>query len=155
MQLLFYTLLASGLLMIGLEIFLPGGVLGILGGMALVGAIITAYFAFPNIWLFIVALIIALVFITILLWLKYFPKTAIDKGMTLSATGKDFKSSNNQYRHLLGKEGEALTQLHPAGMVKINGVKYDVVTDGTMVEKGQSVCVISVNGNRIVVRQTK
>ncbi|MFC1461824.1 NfeD family protein [Verrucomicrobiota bacterium] len=156
MTLLFFILLAAGLFMICLEIFLPGGVIGLMGVLSLAGAVIIAFMAFgPLTGMYIAVSIIIVLGISMVLWIKYFPKTSVGKSMTLSKDGKDFKSSDNAFRELVGKEAETLTELRPAGIVQIDSSKYDVVTEGNLVDKGKTVRVIKVEGNRIVVRQVK
>ena len=154
MQLLFFVLLISGLLMVCLEIFLPGGIIGFFGALALIGAIVIGFLAFgPGTGVVIAVSIIILLGITVFLWIKFFPQSRIGKSITLSADGKAFKSSSNKSSDLVGKEGEAFTELRPAGVIIIDGSRYDVVTEGNLINKGKPVRVIKVQGNRIVVRQ--
>ena len=54
---------------------------------------------------------------------------------------------------LLGKSGEAVTILRPAGKARIDERMVDVVSDGPFIEQGATVQVVEVLGNRIVVRQ--
>lgn len=156
MTLLFFILLVAGLLMICLEIFLPGGITGLLGAVSLAGAVIIGFSAFGSVMgMYILVAIIFLLAACVVLWIKYFPKTIIGKSMTLSTDGKKFKSSGDQFRELVGKEAETLTELRPAGKVQIGDSKYDVLSEGKLVDRGKRVRVIKVEGNRIVVRQIK
>jgi membrane-bound serine protease (ClpP class) len=52
----------------------------------------------------------------------------------------------------VGKRGVARTTLRPSGKVEIDGRRYDVVTDGALVDEGTEVIVIETDGTRIVVR---
>ena len=45
---LFIIFLVTGLIFVGAEIFVPGGILGVFGGLALIGACITGFNAFPG-----------------------------------------------------------------------------------------------------------
>jgi len=54
---------------------------------------------------------------------------------------------------LVGKIGEVLTELRPAGSILLDGVPVDVVSEGAFLEKGEQVRVISVQGSRVVVRK--
>ena len=54
---------------------------------------------------------------------------------------------------LVGKTGEVLTELRPAGSILLDGVPVDVVSEGAFLEKGEQVRVISVQGSRVVVRK--
>jgi len=53
---------------------------------------------------------------------------------------------------LVGRTGIVLTELRPAGSARIDGKSVDVVSEGRFVPKGTSVEVVSVQGNRVVVR---
>lgn len=56
------------------------------------------------------------------------------------------------FDHLAGRRGEAVTQLTPAGKVRIDGQVVNVVSDGSVVARGESIEVIEVIGNRVIVR---
>lgn len=53
---------------------------------------------------------------------------------------------------LMGREGVAVGDLRPSGVVRIGDERVDVVTEGDYVVKGSRVKVIQVRGNRVVVR---
>lgn len=156
MTTLFFFLLASGLLMICLEIFLPGGIIGIFGVIALAGAITIGFMAFGHeTGMFLLVGVVVLLCVSVIVWIKFFPKTVIGRSMTLASDGKDFKSSDDRFRELVGKEARALTALRPAGLVQLNGAKYNVVSEGNLVAQGETVRIVKASGNRIVVRQVE
>ena len=51
----------------------------------------------------------------------------------------------------LDQEGEAITDLRPAGLARITGQRVDVVTRGEYIEKGAELVVLAVTANQIVV----
>ncbi|MBL9126358.1 MAG: hypothetical protein JNL97_01865, partial [Verrucomicrobiales bacterium] len=53
---------------------------------------------------------------------------------------------------LLNQSGSALTHLRPSGTALIGGRRVDVITEGSMVERGSPVRVVAVEGMRVVVR---
>lgn len=53
---------------------------------------------------------------------------------------------------LVGKTGETLTPLRPAGMADIDGVRMNVVSEGDFIPKGKRVSIERVEGSRVVVR---
>ncbi|MBL7014024.1 MAG: nodulation protein NfeD [Candidatus Marinimicrobia bacterium] len=55
----------------------------------------------------------------------------------------------------VGKEGIAESDLHPSGWVVLGDEKVFVVSEGEFIDKGQTVKVLSVDGNRVVVRSIK
>ena len=54
-------------------------------------------------------------------------------------------------RKLVGATGTALTALRPSGVVKINGKRIDVISDGGFIEAGEQIRVESAASNRVVV----
>jgi membrane-bound serine protease (ClpP class) len=54
---------------------------------------------------------------------------------------------------LIGKTGKASTALHPAGIAQIQGERIDVVSEGELIDAGESISVVRVDGNRVVVRR--
>jgi len=57
------------------------------------------------------------------------------------------------WESLVGETGIADTDLHPSGWVKVDDQRVFVVSEGEFVEKGKSVQILKVDGNRIVVRE--
>ena len=53
----------------------------------------------------------------------------------------------------LGREGRALTDLHPAGTAMIDGKRLDVVSRGEYIERDSALLVVDVSGNRVVVKK--
>ena len=57
------------------------------------------------------------------------------------------------WEKLVNESGVADTDLHPSGWVKVADERLFVVSEGEFVEKGKSVQILKVDGNRIVVRE--
>ena len=74
-------------------------------------------------------------------------------------TSPDVQSKEDGYTTTFGWEkleneiGEADSDLHPSGWVKIDNQRVFVVSEGDFIPKGTEVKVLSVDGNRIVVRK--
>jgi membrane-bound serine protease (ClpP class) len=58
-----------------------------------------------------------------------------------------------EWEAIAGKEGTTVTALHPAGSAMVDNVKYDVVSRGEFIEKGKMIVVVTIDGNRIVVKR--
>ncbi|MBW7908728.1 MAG: hypothetical protein H3C50_07395 [Kiritimatiellae bacterium] len=152
---LFAAFIAMGLTLIALELFVPGGILGIFGALALMVAIVLGFFAFGPEGGFLAAICIVLFSaIVFALWVYIFPKTKIGKVLTLQKDGHDFKSANTAPSPLLGKEGTALSNLQLSGIAQIDGHRTDVVAESDFIAAGTKVKVVKVEGNRIVVRES-
>lgn len=151
----FFILLVSGLILIGAEIFVPGGIIGTLGALLLLGAIAAGFAAFPPAWgLYIAIGILLLSGVAVYLWVKIFPRTRYGRKMTVNHNLADAKASPDWLRDLLGKRGRTTSDLRPGGFATIDGRRVDVVTQGEMIGRGQDVEVVKVEGCRVVVRKT-
>ena len=137
------------------ELFLPGGVFGIIGIIAFVASIVLGFQKYPE-WGFLIAgaeLIVATVLVIV--GIKYFPQSYAGKLLILgrSLDKKSGYSGTEPLDGYVGKEGVSLTHLRPAGMAEIGSRRLDVVTEGTFIDKGKTLKVIRVEGNRVVVRE--
>ena len=150
---LFFILLVAGLILIGAEIFVPGGILGALGALALLGAIALGFLTFPAYGGWIAMGIVLLVGVALLLWIKIFPGTRIGKSMTVSNDLADSKATESGLAELLGNEGLTSSELRPGGFAEIEGKRRDVITRGEMIANGQPIVVVKVESNRIVVKE--
>jgi membrane-bound serine protease (ClpP class) len=151
---LFIILVLAGLLMMGAEIFVPGGILGIVGAMALMGAMAVGFAAFgPKNGMLAALAIVVFLGVSIVLWMQLVPRTRLGKNLTLSTDTAGYKSSTSSMRELVGKEGVALTPLGPAGLARIDGKRIDVVAEGKWIDTGARVRVVHVTGSHVAVRE--
>ncbi len=70
---------------------------------------------------------------------------------SLSPEQRDQKESLVDRRHMVGKTGLTMTPLVPAGKAQIGSELVDVISDGRLIERGLSIRVVEVIGNRVVV----
>lgn len=152
---LFIVLLVCGTLLVFAEIFVPGGILGLIGSFALFGAVFLAFHAYgagAGFWVSVGVVAYAVGFTV--QWLRLMPKTRLGKRITLSRDGKAFKAHDEALEHpLIGCRGEAVSSLRPAGIALIDGRRLDVVADGQYIEKGRPVVVREASAGRIVVAE--
>ncbi|MDR4506158.1 MAG: hypothetical protein MRK01_15405 [Candidatus Scalindua sp.] len=95
--------------------------------------------------------------IAIFMLVKYMPGIPIFSHLILTAEAatKDGFAIAPQPKSecgLTGKRGITLTTLHPTGKIELEDQTFDVVTCGEFVEKGYTVEIVAVKGNRIVVK---
>jgi membrane-bound serine protease (ClpP class) len=147
-----FFLLLAGIIMVCLEVFIPGGVVGALGGIALLASVVMAFKArglqFGSYWL---AGTAVLTFIGVFISIKYLPRSPAGKKLFLNSREEGYSSSDQSLPGLLGKKGRTETYLRPAGMVLIEDRRVDVVTRGEFIPRGKEVKVVEVEGNRVVV----
>ncbi|HZZ65584.1 MAG TPA: NfeD family protein, partial [Candidatus Baltobacteraceae bacterium] len=131
----------------------PGhGAPGILGGIALLAAVLLAF----GIPFFIIALqtvATAIVLTVVLFWMisRSLPENAWLARLTFAgAQGPEYVASSD-YSSLRGEQGIAASYLRPAGVALINGRRIDVLTQGEFIAEGTPVRVSRVEGARIFV----
>jgi membrane-bound ClpP family serine protease len=59
------------------------------------------------------------------------------------------------WESLVGENGVSDTDLHPSGWIIAKKKRLFVLSEGKFIEKGSNVEILSVNGNRILVREVK
>lgn len=153
---IYIACLVLGFVLLGAEIYVPGGILGVLGGLALLGAIIVGFKVehFGTQGGIISAFIILITVIAgLFFWIRYFPDTPVGRKLSLANNESDFKADDSGNRDLLDCEGVAVNNLRPSGIATIDERRIDVVADGSWIEKGARLKVIDVSGNRVVVRR--
>jgi len=152
MTLLLIVLVVLGLAFVFVEFFIPGGVVGIIGGMLIVAAIIMGYInEGPVVGSILLTAALVLGAILIPLWMKLFPNTPIGRSMTLA---KNLPTGNGDTTPGLqeGTVGVSVTPLRPSGTARFGAERVDVVSEGRMIEAGEKVEVVLVEGSRVVVR---
>jgi membrane-bound serine protease (ClpP class) len=158
-------LVTVGVVLLAVEIFvIPGfGVVGglgiamMLGGLvlSLVGAqdsIDTVFEAALR-----VSLSLVLAIIASLVLMRFLPHTRMGRRLVLDtglSAGEGYASAPESDSQWLGRIGVASTPLHPAGIAEIEGSRVDVVSMGEPVDAGETIEVVRVDGNRIVVRRS-
>jgi membrane-bound serine protease (ClpP class) len=147
------VLIVAGLILIGAEVYVPGLIVGIIGVMLLVAALVVAYIHMgfgPAVMVFLVESVMSLV--VAMLAMRYFPNTRWGQKTMLSASQAGSRAAAVPSPDLIGREGVAHTILRPSGMAMIDGRRLDVVAESGMVDRGTPIRVIAIEENQIVVR---
>jgi membrane-bound serine protease (ClpP class) len=148
---LYFTLLLAGFVLIGMEIFLPGGILGIFGSIAWISAAVVGGRNFPEPWNMVSAFSLLLVgLLTYVVWIRYFPKSRVGRSLSLNESSASYKS-HKMTDLPVGTVGEAVSTLRPSGIASFDGKRLDVVADGEWIEAGESVKISSTSNGHISV----
>ncbi|MCF7838863.1 MAG: hypothetical protein K9N49_09565 [Candidatus Marinimicrobia bacterium] len=146
----FWVVLGVGLILA--EVFVPGGVLGTLGGGALILAIVSAFSVFgPEGGVLALLLIVCLVGVVLFIGVRLFPKSPAGRRLSLKRNGADFKVMDVA-GDLLGQTGQAVTDLRPGGIALFAGRRVDVVADGQWIPKDSAVVIVTARGSHVTVR---
>ena len=144
----------AGLLLLFLEMFLPGLIAGIFGAILLIISVVVAYTSLGaepgNLTLLIATAASGGLWWW---WAARFQHTRFGKRMTLQ-TNLPTGASAPDLVHFVGQEGQTATALRPSGTVLLGGHRVDAITDGEFLESGTPIRVIRVQGMSILVRKT-
>jgi membrane-bound serine protease (ClpP class) len=149
------VLLGLGLLLLAAEIIVPGGVLGVAGGLMLVAGVVVAFVSHGE-TAGIAALGVALVAGIAMLVVEFFflPKSRLAKALSMSTTvaGRSHEFAQNP-EALVGQTAVAETQLVPSGYVTVAGKRFEAFSRDGVVEAGAQLRVVGVDNFRLTVTQ--
>lgn len=146
--------LVAGFVLVGIEIVLPGFSLpGISGIICLVaGVFLLADSLIEGFVITVVVLALLGILMAVMLWLL--SKGKFRSPIILEEEQKRTEGylSSNDLKYLLGKKGVAVTDLRPTGVGKIDGINFDVLTEGNYISRDSEIEIIKVEGSKLFVR---
>lgn len=152
METISVVLIILGLALLCAEIFLPS--FGVVGGLGLVSIISGVILTAKSVSQGIIMLFVVLVFAVVIMYLLYKLVASKRSPLVLKESLKEDQGSEH-LKYFIGKTGEAITPLRPSGTADFDGVRLDVLTRGEFIEKGKSIEVLEILGNKIVVATKK
>ena len=139
-----------------IEIFiLPGfGVMGVIGTVLILLSIFHAYKSLGTeaaFYTLFVGLIVAGLFLYYFIRRKLFKRSTLQYRLSKE---DGFAVRYFLLEEFMNREGTALTNLKPIGIIQIDDERLDAVAEGTsFIEKGSRVKVVDIEGNKLVVRK--
>ncbi|WP_425462110.1 NfeD family protein [Mesobacillus subterraneus] len=148
-------LFALGIGLILLEFFVPGGIAGTIGFLAIIASF---FLASDNIVHMGISLLIAMtasILLSILMIRVFGKKMKFFRRIILTdstSTDKGYVSNKNRLE-LIGVEGTTVTPLRPSGTIVVDDERIDAVSEGAFIPKDRKVRIVKTEGSRIVVRE--
>lgn len=142
-------------LLIGLEAIVPGGILGILGFFVILASAYFAYLEFGGVFAPTMTFLVAgmgavgLIFIEF----KWLSGSKFGENLFMSASTQGVSNAEFAQGNLVGMHGKILTDLHPEGVVVVDGKNYDAVSEDGFLSKGTKIRVSGKDDFRIRVRK--
>ncbi|MBR6778653.1 MAG: hypothetical protein IKM43_00655 [Clostridia bacterium] len=151
-------LLIVGVVLIGIEAFVPGfGFFGVGGTVSLIAGIIVRICQGLNVEQSMAFILLCLaVFIVFGLIFVFsarfglFGRNLFEKSSTLD---KNYNVPERKIKKLVGKSGKAITDINLGGKAKIRGKIYDVQSLSSFIETGSNIKVVDIKNNILVVRK--
>lgn len=145
-------LFAAGVLLVAIEIVVPGGILGVIGGLSLFGGVVAAFVELGSQG-GMIATAVALVIGTLAVYCEFvlLPKTALIKKLSMTATVDGRSQPELAGREVIGREVVAATMLAPTGYVELDGRRYEAFCQSGQAAVGDRLRIIEMDTFRLIV----
>ncbi|MEI8036869.1 MAG: NfeD family protein [Verrucomicrobiota bacterium] len=150
---LIILLFAVGILLLVVEVIVPGGILGVVGGLLMLGGSVLAFMNYgTGGGTLAVTLALALALLALFIEIRILPKTRLGRRAFLTSQVTGVSAAFGQdARALIGKPAEALTMLSPSGYVRVEGRRYEAFCQSGQVPVGAALEVIGADNFRLIV----
>ncbi len=147
------VLIVIGCALVVLEVFIPsGGLISFLATLALLGGLVMAFRQNAAAGMGLLVLTVIAVPTAVGLAFKYWPRTPMGKAFLGELAQEGDLVPEDPRRELVGRVGIAKSKMLPSGAIQIDGKTIDAISQGMAIEPGQTVLVVEVKGNRVMVR---
>jgi membrane-bound ClpP family serine protease len=148
-------LLLTGIVLLFFEVFTPGGVLGILGGIAMLAGCVLAFFKFGAATGGLTT-VGAVCVLGLMLWVELvlLPKTSMGKKLFLQRSVEATSQPAVADAAVVGKDCEAVTVLAPSGYVILDGRRYEAWSQSGLVNKGAKLRIVGLDNFRLIVTKS-
>ena len=148
-------LLVLGLILVFIEMLLPGfGAPGISGGICLIiGIMLAAKSVEAGLTLAIIIVVVIAVMMTSVVLFFHAGRDKSPIKFQEKEEPVDNYLSASDMSYLIGQIGIVSTDLRPAGKCEINGVTFDVRSEGNYIVKNSKVKIIKIQGNTLIVKE--
>ena len=151
------ALFIIGMLLVAVEVVVPGGLLGMLGAGFLLGGVVTAFVQLGSMG-GAVAIGAALLIGAATLYLEFvlLPKTRLARmfSMTETVSGQSQPAVADR-SEVIGREAVAVTMLAPSGFVELEGKRYEAFCQSGLADAGARLRVVELDNFRLIVTQIK
>ncbi len=145
-----------GIVLLAGEVFVPGAVLGILGGLCMAAGCVIAFLQFgPGVGIVSTVVALALLALTLYVELVWLPKTKLGKTLIVqSAVDATSQPPLAEKQDVIGKTAEAVTPLVPSGYVMVDGRRYEAFSQSGHAVKGAQLRVTGLDNFRLIVTKS-
>ncbi len=148
-------LLIAGFVFIGIEMAVPGfGAPGLVGIGSFIGAVLLLTDTVEEgLTLLIIILVLCAVLLTAITMLMKSRKVKVPIVLDQDLSPDKGLLSSEDLDYLVDKEGVTQTDLKPSGKCQVEGVLFDVRSNGSFISKGTAVRISKIHENSIIVEK--
>jgi membrane-bound ClpP family serine protease len=153
---LIILLFSLGIVLLAVEVLVPGGILGVIGGLLMFGGCVMSFKEYGTGGGILAAVIaLTLTIATFYIEFRVLPKTAVGKRAFLKSEITGVSAAfGEEARGLIGKSAEALTMLSPSGYIRVDGKRYEAFCQSGQAPAGSQLEVIGADNFRLIVSQS-
>ncbi len=154
---LIILLFALGIVLVAVEVIVPGGILGAIGALMMFGGCILSFVEYGTAGGLIASVTaVALALLALFIEFRILPKTAIGRRafLTKEVTGVS-AAFGKEAQDLIGRPAEALTMLSPSGYIRVDGKRYEAFCQSGQAPAGTPLEVIGADNFRLIVSPSK
>ena len=153
---LIVLLFTLGIVLITVEVIVPGGILGAAGAVLMFGGCVMAFINYGT-GVGFTALLAALAvgILALYIELRVLPKTKLGRRLFLTSEISAVSAPvGRDAVNLAGKAAEALTMLSPSGYVRVDGRRYEAFCQSGQAPAGAALTVVGADNFRLIVTLT-
>jgi membrane-bound ClpP family serine protease len=150
-------LFLAGILLLAIDVIVPGMILGIIGGLSILAGVVTAFNLYGSTG-GTIALLSGGLLLGLTLYIEFviMPKTKLAKALSMQATvGGTSQPAVADLAAVLNQTGETITPLSPSGYINVLGRRYEAFSQSGYLAKGVAVRVTGLDNFRLIVTQNK
>lgn len=149
-----FIFLIAGLLLIFLEFFLPGGIMGTLGAIVVIASIAMFAMQYDSLILVVLYAFFSIVLVVVLFRFALWRITHGEPGKTIySDDDQEGFIASHFDKSAIGKEGIVDTDLRPGGHIIVGDKRHSAISLSGYVSKGEKVKVIGGEGESLTVKK--
>ncbi len=146
-------LLGLGIVLLAIELVVPGAIIGIVGALAMLAGVLVAFGEFgAQGGLLTLGGVIVVLSTVIYIELVWLPKSALARWFSMSTTlaGRSQEPLADA-AEVTGADAVAETVLSPSGYVRVGGRRYEAFCRDGFAEAGEVLRVVSLDNFRLIV----
>ena len=150
-------LFLAGILLLAIEVFVPGMIIGIVGGISILAGVITAFSLYGSSG-GMIALACGSVLLGVTLYIEFviLPKSKLARKLSMKATvDGTSQPAVADLASVLDQQGETATPLSPSGYISLQGRRYEAFSQSGYLPKGVSVRVTGLDNFRLIVTKNQ
>jgi membrane-bound serine protease (ClpP class) len=144
-----------GIVLLALEIILPGAILGIAGAVCMLAGVFLSFGTFGGSG-GIIATLFALLALGVTVYLEFvwLPKSRLTKHLAAGTTNDATSQPPLAGADVIGREATAQTVLSPSGYVTVQGKRFEAYSQSGHIGAGERLRVVGLDNFRLIVTKT-